>query len=198
MRLSAHEIWQPDIVLFNNAAGNDIDHYGNTNVIVDHNGSVLWVPPTMFETYCELDLKKWPYDVQICRIVLGSWTFDGYQMDLKIATSAISLEPLVKNHEWEIIRTTARRNSKVYTCCKEPYIDIQFELELERRSSLYRALVITPATCIVLMTLAGFWLPVQSGEKIMLNGVNAIITCLFLIYFARRLSTSANDIPLVG
>lgn len=62
---------------------------------------------------------------------------------------------------------------------------------------MYRSIVITPASVLILLTLASFWLPPQSGEKIFLNGINALIICLFLIYFATKLPTMADHVPLV-
>lgn len=62
---------------------------------------------------------------------------------------------------------------------------------------MYKSIVITPATVLILLTLASFWLPPQSGEKIFLNGIVALIICLFLIYFATKLPIMADHVPLV-
>lgn len=91
-----------------------------------------------------------------------------------------------------------QRNVVHYPCCPEPYVDLQFNLTLERRSPAYKAIVVTPATAIVLMTLATFWLPPTSGDKLMLGGATAIIICLFLLYFTQKLSVMAGHTPLIG
>lgn len=82
LHLADHEIWQPDIVLYNSASGSNIDHYGNTNCLIQHDGSVIWIPPTQFHSFCELNMRYWPFDTQVCNIVLGSWTHDGNQINL--------------------------------------------------------------------------------------------------------------------
>jgi Neurotransmitter-gated ion-channel ligand binding domain len=84
IHLADHEVWQPDITLYNGASGNNIDHYGNTHAIVYPSGSVIWVPPTQFPAYCTLDLKLWPFDTQKCAIHLGSWTYHAYAINVTI------------------------------------------------------------------------------------------------------------------
>ena len=43
---------------------------------------VLWVPPATFKSYCQLDLLKWPMDTQECKMKFGSWTHDGFSINL--------------------------------------------------------------------------------------------------------------------
>lgn len=198
VHLAYHEIWQPDISLYNSASGSNIDNYGNTHCIIYTDGTVLWVPPSKFESFCSLNLKYWPYDSHKCSLVLGSWTYDGNQIDIVTDDPSINLEILIENNEWKITNHTSERNVKMYSCCEEPYVDIRFNVTIERRAPMYKAVVITPATVIILMTLAGFWLPAQSGEKILLNGINALIIVTFLIYFAQKLPIMAAHTPMVG
>lgn len=199
IHLANHEIWQPDILLYNSASGSDIDHYGNTYTILYSTGQVLWVPPSTFQTFCAIDLRYWPFDTHQCSIILGSWTFDGNKVDLKIAneTDGISKDLLVENAQWEVTGLKGQRNVKWYSCCNEPYIDVQINFTIARRSPTYKAVVIVPATGIMLMTLATFWLPAHYGEKILLNGVNLVIIVMFLIYFAQKLTAVAASTPLI-
>lgn len=41
---------------------------------------------------------------------------------------------------------TRERNIAHYPCCKEPYIDLVFEMTIQRRSPAYKALIVTPIT----------------------------------------------------
>ena len=166
---------------------------------MSNNGSVIWVPPTEFQTFCDLNLKYWPFDSHDCHLILGSWTYNGNEIDIVgNMAHAIMVEVLVQNYKWEITKSLASRNIRYYSCCTEPYVDIEFNITIQRRSPMYKAVVITPASMIVLMTLASFWLPCQAGEKILLNGVTAIIIVIFLIYFAHKLPAMASHTPLIG
>lgn len=196
--MADHELWQPDILLYNSATGAMTDHYGNTHCIVQSNGDIIWVPPTHFQSFCTLDMRLWPFDSQECALVIGSWTHNGEQIDLQISGSGVTTDISVQNHQWEVTKATTTRNEKTYQCCAEPYPDITFNITLLRRSPMFKTVVITPAVGVILMTLANFWLPAQSGEKILLNGINALIIVTFLTYFAQRLPAMAIFTPLVG
>ncbi|GLH00389.1 Gamma-aminobutyric acid receptor alpha-like, partial [Gryllus bimaculatus] len=93
LHIADHEIWQPDIVLYNSATGNTIDHYGNTHCLVYPNGEVLWVPPSQFIVFCALDLRRWPFDEQTCHLRLGSWTYDGEQVELQLGDRGAEVRP---------------------------------------------------------------------------------------------------------
>ena len=61
-----------------------IEHedYENTDVICYYNGNLFWIPPVTTHTSCAFDFTYWPWDVQRCQIVLGSWTKTGNELDV--------------------------------------------------------------------------------------------------------------------
>ncbi|GFG32262.1 hypothetical protein Cfor_03485, partial [Coptotermes formosanus] len=197
LHVAGHELWQPDIVLFNSATGNLLDHYGNTYCIAHSNGDVLWVPPSQFQVFCKLDMRKWPFDTQSCSLSLGSWTYDGDQIDILLDNDGSELALLETNSEWEIVAVQSNREVMTYACCEEPYIMITYNVTLKRQSPTYSATVITPATIIVLLTLATFWLPPTAGEKILLNVCTTAIICIFLLYFSQKLPAMVGHTPFV-
>ncbi|XP_046666352.1 acetylcholine receptor subunit alpha-like 1 [Homalodisca vitripennis] len=137
----------PDIVLYNNALGNNIDHYGHTHCIVYSNGEVLWVPPSQFSVYCDLDLSKWPYDRHTCRLFFGSWVHGGEQIYLKRKGNSSDSDSEVKGEpgKWALLSLMEIEHTKYYSCCSEPYYNIEIFLTIERRSPEYSAVVFTPA-----------------------------------------------------
>ncbi|XP_037024418.1 acetylcholine receptor subunit alpha-like 2 [Bradysia coprophila] len=197
VHMADHELWQPDLLLYNGATGTLTDMYGNSHCIVQSSGDILWVPPTHYQSFCQLDLRLWPFDTQECTILMGSWTHHGEQIDLQINDKGVELDLSTENNQWEVTKASATRHQKYYIPNPEPYLDVTFNFTLVRRSPMYKTVVITPAVGVILMTLANFWLPAQSGEKILLNGVNALIIVTFLTYFAQRLPSMAIHTPLV-
>ena len=58
---SAHEIWTPDIVLFNSADvaySQQREHYLLT---VHWNGKVEWIFPDVFRSYCDVVISYFPF-----------------------------------------------------------------------------------------------------------------------------------------
>lgn len=196
LHVGQHEIWQPDVVLYNNAGANHA--YGaHTSLLVYNSGDVLWVPPAQLSVFCELDMTYWPYDTQNCSLKFGSWTHHGFSLALDLAASPHEIEQIVENPEWKVTNASSRKEDKIYSCCEEPYPTVTFFIQIERRSATYSAVVFTPATVIVLMILVAFWLPAASGEKVVVNGIVAIIISMFMLYFAHQLPLMAFRTPLV-
>jgi len=62
-----------------------------------------------------------------------------------------------------------KKNTIVYACCPEPYVDITFTIQIRRRTLYYFFNLIVPCVLISSMALLGFTLPPDSGEKLTLG-----------------------------
>jgi len=54
-----------------------------TKALVYHTGEVIWKPPALFRSTCEIDVKWFPFDIQSCLMKFGSWTYDGFEVSHK-------------------------------------------------------------------------------------------------------------------
>ncbi|KAF2894306.1 hypothetical protein ILUMI_11868 [Ignelater luminosus] len=192
-----HEIWQPDIMLYNSATGSSVNHLGGTHCVVKENGEIIWVPPTLLVALCDFNLRYWPFDTQTCSLKFGSWTYDGSEIDIKNFDPSTDLSMIVQNGEWDIAQPETFRSVTHYTCCDAPYVDVTFKLTLVRRSPAYRAIIVAPAFVVIMLALMGFWLPPQAGEKVLLNGCTAIIISIFMVYFTQKIPTMGSHTPLI-
>lgn len=52
------------------------------NMVIQSDGHVLWIPPIIYKTSCEVDVTYFPFDQQSCRMDLGSWTYTKDQVTL--------------------------------------------------------------------------------------------------------------------
>ena len=80
--MPSDHIWRPDIVLYNNADGN-FEVTLSTKATLFNTGLVEWKPPAIYHSSCEMDVEYFPFDEQTCVMKFGSWTYDGYQVDLR-------------------------------------------------------------------------------------------------------------------
>ena len=55
----------------------------NYPVIVHHTGELTYIPFWTLNSYCALNLENFPYDIQECNIVLGSWAFHAKELEIK-------------------------------------------------------------------------------------------------------------------
>lgn len=208
IHVPAENIWIPDIVLFNNADGN----YELTLVAkarLYSNGTVVWKPPTMFRSTCEIDVEFFPFDIQTCYLRFGSWTYAGDEVELKhVGTYSnqrgnkveigIDLSQFYKNVEWDIIDVPAYYNEVYYDCCEESFPDVTFAIVIRRKMLFYLVNLILPVALMTFMTVSVFYLPSDSNEKVTLS--ISILTSLvvFILLMLEIIPASSLAVPLFG
>ncbi|KAK9889204.1 hypothetical protein WA026_004484 [Henosepilachna vigintioctopunctata] len=169
LRITPNKLWKPDVLMYN-SADEGFDGTYQTNVVVKHNGSCLYVPPGIFKSTCKIDITWFPFDDQHCDMKFGSWTYDGNQLDLVLnSEEGGDLSDFITNGEWYLIGMPGKKNTIVYQCCPEPYVDVTFTIQIRRRTLYYFFNLIVPCVLISSMALLGFTLPPDSGEKLTLG-----------------------------
>ncbi|CAG4993363.1 unnamed protein product [Parnassius apollo] len=161
-----------------------------TKATVYYNGMVVWQPPAVYKSSCSIDVEFFPYDVQTCVLKLGSWTYDGFKVDLRhmdeqagsnVVSVGVDLSEFYMSVEWDILEVPAVRNEKFYTCCDEPYLDITFNITMRRKTLFYTVNIIIPCMGISFLTVLTFYLPSDSGEKVNNKCLFKFIGGLFFI-----------------
>jgi len=134
LRIEPGMVWKPDITLYNTADPVNMINCWESNVLIFSNGEILWVPPCKMVSRCHLTLRKEPYGEQVCGLKFGSWTFDGFVLDLDFykGNKTMDLTDLNNASGFEILSNEAERKDKYYPCCKEPYPDLTFNLTIKR------------------------------------------------------------------
>lgn len=51
-----------------------------TKAVLKYTGEVLWMPPAIYKSYCEINVLYFPFDEQNCYMMFGSWTYNGNQV----------------------------------------------------------------------------------------------------------------------
>ncbi|XP_074649299.1 acetylcholine receptor subunit alpha-like 2 isoform X2 [Tubulanus polymorphus] len=136
IRIPIHYIWQPDIVLYNKA---NVNGYGgmkiteHTMAVVSYGGEVLWIPPVLIVSLCSGNQGE----TTSCALKFGSWTYDGFLLDVNFfdGKELIDTTDYIPDHRYEIMKTSAVKNTKYYPCCKEPYPDLVFKLTFKTREN---------------------------------------------------------------
>uniref|UniRef100_A0A672L221 Cholinergic receptor nicotinic alpha 10 subunit n=1 Tax=Sinocyclocheilus grahami TaxID=75366 RepID=A0A672L221_SINGR len=196
IRIPGSYVWRPDIVLYNSAD----DHFTSTmdtNVVIRHDGQIMWDAPAITKSSCKVDVSFFPFDAQQCRLTYGSWTYNGNQLDILNAMESADLADLVDNVEWEVLGMPAKRNVILYGCCADPYPDVTYTLKLKRRASFYVFNLLIPCVMISFLAPLGFYLPADSGEKVSLGVTVMLALTVFQLLVAEIMPPSEN-VPLIG
>ncbi|CAG9817985.1 unnamed protein product [Phaedon cochleariae] len=71
-------------VLMRNRADGNYEVTLMTKATVYYDGLVVWKPPAVYKSSCAIDVEFFPYDVQTCVLKLGSWTYDGFKVRVRV------------------------------------------------------------------------------------------------------------------
>ncbi|XP_017787386.1 PREDICTED: acetylcholine receptor subunit alpha-like 1 isoform X2 [Habropoda laboriosa] len=206
LHVPSEHIWLPDIVLYNNADGN-YEVTIMTKAILNHTGKVMWKPPAIYKSFCEINVEYFPFDEQTCFMKFGSWTYDGYTVDLRHLAQTeesnrievgIDLTDYYISVEWDIIKVPAVRNEAFYICCEEPYPDIVFNITLRRKTLFYTVNLIIPCVGISFLSVLVFYLPSDSGEKVSLSISILLSLTVFFLLLAEIIPPTSLTVPLLG
>ncbi|CAN7986654.1 unnamed protein product [Ixodes hexagonus] len=198
VRIPPSRIWKPDVLMYN-SADEKFDGTYPTNVVVRHNGSCNYIPPGIFKSTCKIDITWFPFDDQKCDLKFGSWTYHGYQLDLRVKSDeGGDLSSYIPNGEWDLIAVPGIRNEKEYACCPEPYIDITYTIHIRRRTLYYGFNLIIPCVLISSMTLLGFTLPPDTGERLTLGVTILLSLTVFMLQLAETMPPTSDAVSIIG
>ncbi|OAD54116.1 Acetylcholine receptor subunit alpha-like [Eufriesea mexicana] len=178
-----------------------------TKATLNYTGRVEWKPPAIYKSSCEIDVEYFPFDEQTCVMKFGSWTYDGFQVDLRhideihgsnVVEIGVDLTEFYTSVEWDILEVPAVRNEKFYTCCDEPYLDITFNITMRRKTLFYTVNLIIPCMGISFLTVLVFYLPSDSGEKISLSISILLSLTVFFLLLAEIIPPTSLVVPLLG
>jgi len=178
VRLPANKLWIPDLVLYNVAHKEPPSTLYEETVTVTQDGSVVWVPMLTLYSTCPMDLTDFPYDVQTCRIVFGSWMHTSWEMNVTFISKDQAEMDVVLSEEdssyhvhqhpqWDLVGNAAkaRLSHKYYACCPQPFTLITIQVALRRRSQFYRYLTVGPAAVLGVLVPVVFLVPARSQDK---------------------------------
>jgi len=133
-------VWLPDIELYNSAdaAPESTSKLMRSRVVINNLGNVVWVPRANFRGTCqkidestgeETDryTKLWK-----CTLKFGSWTYNGFQVDIVNRGDTIGIDDLIKSKQFELVQTELTRQLITYACCPEPYPTITGNIVLRK------------------------------------------------------------------
>ncbi|GMR60185.1 hypothetical protein PMAYCL1PPCAC_30380, partial [Pristionchus mayeri] len=188
IRVSPDKVWLPDIVLFNNADGN-FEVSFMCNVVIDSTGDMLWVPPALYKSSCIIDVEYFPFDQQSCYLIFGSWTYDEKELILDYV-KYIDLGEYSKSSIWDIVDAPAE--------LAQQRSRIQFNVIIRRKTLFYTVVLIIPTVLMAFLSMAVFFLPTDSGEKITLTISVLLSIVVFLLLVSKILPPTSSTIPLMA
>ena len=148
-----------------------------------HDGKVRWIPPAIYKSSCQIDMRNFPFDEQTCHFKFGSWTYDGWKLELAFYDQLenMDLREYINSSEFDVVRTWAELHIRVYPCCgDELYPDLTFYVIMRRKAAFHIYVLILPSVLLSFLTLVLFWIPPQRPDRTSLGKIITVYLAIIL------------------
>lgn len=113
--------------------------------------------PTIYKFSCLLNLRFFPFDIQVCSMTFSSWTYDQKGIDYFQYSNEIGTSNFLENEAWYVLKTSIKRQEVKYSCCPNAYTLLKLTLYLRRKPLFYIINLIIPTSIITLIAIVGFF-----------------------------------------
>ncbi|VDN50698.1 unnamed protein product [Dracunculus medinensis] len=211
MILLPHQsVWYPDTTLYNSLEMDDANSKRMMKVKIisgDKNKPAIveLLYPSMYKFSCMLNLRFFPYDIQNCEIIFGSWTHDNKAVDYEANSdgeNAIGSNHLLENEEWQLLGSQVEKKEVKYECCVNNYTLLVYKLHIRRKPLFYLVNLVAPTSFITLIAIFGFFsTPTINDireEKISLGITTLLSMSILILMVSDKMPSTSSFIPLIG
>lgn len=162
---------------------------------VDENApNINWIPPSIYQSSCTIDVRYFPFDEQSCQMRFGSWTFDAQQVRLKREKPMVNLQDYLPSGTWDVIDAPGEE-----TYSKETNrMELVYHFRIRRKTLFYTVNLIIPTVLISFLSIFVFYLPTDEGEKMTLCISILLALVVFLLLVSKILPPTSMVIPLIS
>eukprot|EP01048_Picozoa_sp_COSAG05_P004247 COSAG05_NODE_222_length_13641_cov_73.452001_5_plen_577_part_00 len=165
------EIWTPDISFYNQQG---IPKVQPKPAFVYSSGYVYYSRPMTVSMACDISLKDFPFDSNICAIHLGCWQDHGFEVVLN--PGSVQMAGLfIDNHEFVVNPYKTWQEAKYYPGYPEPWPEVFFTFKLTRHAAFYLSNLVTPTIGITYLGTLQFYIPVRGGASVDRMGLPAAL-----------------------
>ena len=190
------EIWVPDVGLYNEVENKDHKKTGvTTHVVVYSNGTCRWTYPLFLHAMCAIDVSYFPLDLQKCSLRFGSMTYPSSEV-LISQPRLIHVIPVHKNKEWMPYKTSIKTKNIWDDTRMNNFSVVEITLNMERDSLYFFIEMLVPCFLISCLTILGFVLPPESGERMSL-GMLILLAMTFFQQLTMKM-VPLQDFPLIS
>ncbi|KAK3737655.1 hypothetical protein RRG08_066344 [Elysia crispata] len=189
---SAEMLWRPGFLLLNELSRSDSGSETTNLASVTFMGLVLWAQTLILKTQCSLDMSRFPFDEQVCRLHLYMNRPIG---EMKLKDWSVSFSSDVQtNGEWEQIGTSGSLDPRDFGLV---YDTLYIEISLKRLSRYYLVNVIAPMLLLSSLCNVVFLVSAESGDKLSVALTLLLSESVFLSYTSSLMPKTSDELPIL-
>ncbi|XP_060074455.1 acetylcholine receptor subunit beta-type unc-29-like [Ylistrum balloti] len=179
-------LWTPDMILLNPYDKIEPPGYDSLRITVNYYGTMLWVPPDVFEVTCPADVKFYPFDRQMCSLYFSAFMMTVSDVFLESMPTNMILDYYYPNSLWDV---TNANMSVVTELESQTFVVTMF---LQRRPMFQIINTIVPFSILGLLNIMVFLLPFESGERVGFSVTVLLAVAVFMTIVADTLPVTSE------
>lgn len=166
--------------------------------LVNYKGIVkLTINLSALRTRCKMNYYKFPYDVQSCEIIIGSWQHNADRIDFDADDGDIDTSMTLKNNIWNLASVNIGvKTAYVRFPVGQNGTEIVYKFELERRPKNFMLNNIFPTLVIGGVTIMSFFFRYAQQCTISMNVFLAL--AIYSVRISSEFASQSEYIPLVS
>jgi hypothetical protein len=155
-KIRATSLWSP-----RGFPVNQVDSFQITeqSLRIDHTGQVTAAINLTVRLSSPFDLRRFPFDTQLLRFHIESFTFNEEQVVFVADNSMTGFAENFQIPEWTITDVRAHVDSVDVSRSSKPHSRLVLTIEIDRQSGFYVWKVLLPLLIIVALSWSVFWMP---------------------------------------
>ncbi|CAH1774052.1 unnamed protein product [Owenia fusiformis] len=197
----ASNVWTPDLTLENSAHDSKLsDWLSNFYIRVRNDGKLIWQPGGEFAIQCDIDIAYFPFDEQLCEIIIMAWSSSTHNIIITPIQETILMRKYREHGEWHIDDTFAESKVEHSLVQDETnmYSIMRFKVHMIRKPLYFGLNVILPCILLSLLTVGVFCLPPEAGEKVGLGLTVLLSFSVFLLIVDDSMPRTSEVVPLIS
>ncbi|XP_068098891.1 5-hydroxytryptamine receptor 3B isoform X2 [Hyperolius riggenbachi] len=169
-------------------------------VYVNSAGVIRNNKPMQVVSACSLETYAFPFDVQNCSLTFSSCLHTVNDLNLSIWRSyeeiMVDKSIFLNDGEWELLSVPSSYD--ILHTQGGSFAQVQFNLVIRRRPLLYIVSILLPSILLMIADLMSFYLPPDSGTRIMFKTSILVGYTVFRVNMADELPATTLNVPLIG
>ncbi|KAL8570377.1 hypothetical protein ACOMHN_035795 [Nucella lapillus] len=189
-------LWRPRVSVLNTIK--DLKPIGEDYVVLHlfSTGTVIWYPAERFETFCQVDVTYFPFDIQRCRWEIFGWAEDASEIVLRPVLPHIDLDSFQENGEWRLMSSRAWEETIFFDGV--PFSQLNYEVTLRRRPILLALTVLLPVFVQSLINVFVFTIPSEAGERMAYSMTSFLSFGVFMSFIVDLMPSSAESVSIMA
>ncbi|RCN52009.1 Neurotransmitter-gated ion-channel ligand binding domain protein [Ancylostoma caninum] len=160
-------IWRPEVTVYNSVGQDSVIDDDRRLVTLTNEGEVQISNPSIYTVRCKLDISKFPFDRQRCKVKFSSWVYTEDELALSAPSEQVDLSNggYQGNSEWEVTSITVKTVITTDPDGKK-FQELHYSIELKRHSAYYVYVLFLPTFITAALCLIGLFTPFNNvGDR---------------------------------